>query len=64
MCYKLGNDSFQEISFKLLLAYFSYIFTVVCLLRTISEKEIKGSTLLIFCPEDIKNELEELRVEE
>ena len=41
------NDSFQGISFKLLLAYFSYIFIVVCLLHTISEKEVKGSTLLI-----------------
>ena len=30
----------------------------------ITAKEIKGSTLLMFCPEDIKYELKELSIEE
>lgn len=48
---------------------FSLILVIIIIYRglpscTISEKEIKGSTLLMFSPEDIKYELEELSVED
>ena len=63
MCYKVMTvfREFHSNCFSLILVI---IFTVVCLLGSISEKEIKGSTLLMFCPQDIKYELEELSVED
>ena len=59
-----GNDSFQGISFKLLLAYFSYYIYRGLPSSHHFRKGNQGSTLLMFCPEDIKYELEELSVED